>query len=577
MKFKTVQLFRPLPLLILVGLLVVPSSFAQQGRQPIAVEGGMVVSTQYLASEVGRDILLKGGNAIDAAVATAFALAVVHPAAGNIGGGGFLVYHGADGEITAFNFREKAPAAAHADMFLDENGNLDENKHHRELTSTGIPGTVAGLALAHERLGSMPWKELLEPAVRLARDGFPFNRGLMSAQRTIKRRADSDPIYIGTAAAYLKNGTDFHEPGELMILTDLSHSLERIRDHGADGFYKGETARLIADFMAENGGLITEEDLAGYAANEQAPVHGTYRGYDIYSMSPPSSGGIALVTMLNILEGYDLDAMGHNSAAYLHVLTESMRRAFADRAEYVGDPNFNPDMPVDWLISKEHALDLRSSIDMSRASESDSSAFNGQMPYESEETTHFSVVDTDGNTVSMTYTLEFGWGNMIVVEGAGFLLNNEMGDFNPVPGRTDRDGHIGTPPNLTAPGKNMLSSMTPTIVAKDGQPVMVIGSPGGRTIINTSLQVILNVIDHDMNIARAIEAPRIHHPWLPDYTYLERGYFSADTETLLKSMGHNIRYRGGQGSVMGIWIDWEEGLKYGAADSRSYNGRATGY
>ncbi len=577
MKFKSGRFFRPLLLLILVGLLVVPSSFAQQGRQPVAVEGGIVVSTQYLASEIGRDILKKGGNAVDAAVATAFALAVVHPSAGNIGGGGFLVYHGVDGETTAFNFREKAPAAAHADMFLDENGELDEDKHHRELTSTGIPGTVAGLALAHERLGSLPWDELLEPAVRLARDGFPFNRGLMNAQRSIKRAAASNQIYNSTAAAYLKNGTDFHEPGELMILTDLSHSLERIRDHGADGFYKGETARLMADFMAKNGGLITEEDLAGYKANEQAPIHGTYRGYDIYSMSPPSSGGIALVTMLNILEGFDLAAMGHNSAAYLHVLTESMRRAFADRAEYVGDPNFNPDMPVDWLISKGHAVDLRASIDMSRASESDSSRFNGEMAYESEETTHFSVADADGTTVSMTYTLENGWGNLIVVEGAGFLLNNEMGDFNPIPGRTDRTGNIGTAPNLTAPGKNMLSSMTPAIVAKDGLPVMAIGSPGGRTIINTSLQVILNVIDHDMNIARAIEAPRIHHQWLPDVTSFERGYFSADTEGLYKLMGHEIRYRGGQGSAMGIWIDWEEGLKYGAADSRSYNGRATGY
>jgi len=577
MKFKSGRFFLPVLSLVLVGLLAVPSSFAQQGRQPVAAEGGMVVSTQYLASEVGRDILQKGGNAIDAAVATAFALAVVHPSGGNIGGGGFLVYHGADGETTAFNFREKAPAAAHADMFLDEHGNLDEDKHHRELTSTGIPGTVAGLALAHERLGSMPWEELLEPAVRLARDGWPFNRGLMSAQRTIKRMAASDPIYSATAAGYLKNGTDFHEPGELMILTDLSHSLERIRDNGADGFYKGETARLIANFMAKNGGLITEADLAGYTANEQAPIHGTYRGYDIYSMSPPSSGGIALVTMLNILEGYDLGAMGHNSAAYLHLLTESMRRAFADRAEHVGDPNFNPDMPVDRLISKDHANDLRASINMDKASESDSSKFNGQIAFESEETTHTSVVDADGNTVSLTYTLENGWGNMIVVEGAGFLLNNEMGDFNPIPGRTDRAGHIGTPPNLTAPGKNMLSSMTPTIVAKDGRPVMAIGSPGGRTIINTSLQVILNVIDHDMNIARAIEAPRIHHQWLPDITSFERGYFSADTEALYKLLGHEIRHRGGQGSAMGIWIDWEEGLKYGAADSRSYNGRATGY
>ena len=572
---------RPILLVTLLSVTISVSlsapALAQQGRQPVPSENGMVVSTQYIASEVGRDILMKGGNAVDAAVATAFALAVVHPAAGNVGGGGFLVYHGVDGETTAFNFREKAPAAAHANMFLDEDGNLDENKHHRELTSSGVPGTVAGLALAHERLGSLPWADLVEPAVRLAEGGFPFTRNLTGFQERIKQMASENPIYKSTTRAFLKNGTELHKAGEPLIQKDLANTLKRIRDHGRDGFYKGETARLMAEFMAEWGGLITEEDMASYVAHEQKPIHGTYRGYDIYSMSPPSSGGIALVTMLNILEEYDLQVMGHNSALYLHVLTEAMRRAFADRAEYVGDPRFNPDMPVDWLISKDHAADLRSTIDLEKASESDENAFNGLQPYESEETTHFSVVDAAGNTVSLTYTLEFGYGNSIVVEGAGFLLNNEMGDFNPMPGVTDRDGHIGTKPNLVQPGKNMISSMTPAIVAKDGRPVMAIGSPGGRTIINTSVQVILNVIDPDMNIAQAIEAPRIHHQWLPDRTSFERGYFSLDTQRLYQSMGHEIYFRGGQGSAMGIWIDWESGLKYGSADSRSYNGRAVAY
>ena len=561
--------------LFVLALLVLPS-LGQQGRQPVPAKHGMVVSTQYLASEVGRDILAQGGNAIDAAVATAFALAVVHPAAGNIGGGGFIVYHGADGEVTTFNFREKAPAAATADMFLT-NGEIDSDKHHRLLTSTGVPGTVAGLALAHARLGKLPWAVLVQPAVRLAEEGFPFTWNIMGFQERIKDMAAGNSLYAGTANAYLKDGVSSHEPGELMVLKDLGASLARIRDYGRDGFYKGETARLTADFMAKNGGLITEQDLANYEAEERAAIHGTYRGYDIYSMPPPSSGGIAMVTMLNILEGYDLEEMGHNSAEYLHVLTEAMRRGFADRAQYVGDPNFNPDMPVKWLTSKKHADELRASIKPDVASPSDSSAFNGEMAYESEETTHFSVVDAAGNTVSMTYTLENSYGNSIVVPGAGYLLNNEMGDFNPKPGYTDRRGNIGTSPNIAAPNKRMLSSMTPAIVARDGKPIMPIGSPGGRTIINTSLQVILNVIDHGMNIAEAIEAARIHHQWLPDVTSMEGGYFSKDTLKLYHAMGHETSVRGGQGSAMGIWIDWESGIRYGAADSRSYMGRAVGY
>jgi gamma-glutamyltranspeptidase/glutathione hydrolase len=538
----------------------------------------MVVSTQYLASEVGRDILMQGGNAVDAAIATAFALAVVHPAAGNIGGGGFLVYHGADGEITAFNFREKAPLAATEDMMLDEDGNISSANRHYNLLSTGVPGTVAGLFEAHERLGSLPWALLVQPAVRLAEEGFPFTRNLSDFQQEVLNRAERDPIYESTKRAFLKPGGVPHAAGEPLVQSDLAETLKRIRDNGRDGFYKGETARLVADFMRQWGGLITEEDLAAYEADEQAPVHGTYRGYDVYSMSPPSSGGIAVITMLNILEAWDLGALGHNSAAYLHVLTEAMRRAYADRAQFVGDPRFNPDMPVDWLLSKEHAADLRASISMERASASDSSAFNGLEPYESEETTHFSVVDAEGNMVSVTYTLEFGYGNSIVVEGAGFLLNNEMGDFNPKPGYTDRDGNIGTAPNLVAPQKRMLSSMTPTILAQDGKPVLAIGSPGGRTIINTVLQVILNVVDHGMDVAEAVEAPRFHHQWLPDESRFEDGYFSQDTIDRYQAYGHPLgRFASSQGRAMGIWVDQETGLRYGAADSRSYMGRAVGY
>lgn len=538
----------------------------------------MVVSTQYLASEVGRDILRQGGNAVDAAIATGFALAVVHPAAGNIGGGGFLVYHGADGEVTTFNFREKAPMAATETMMLESDGSISYANRHQNLLSTGVPGTVAGLYKAHERLGSLPWAMLIQPAVRLAEEGFPFTRNLSGFQEDILDAAANDPIYESTKRAFLKPGGVPHQAGEPLVQSDLAETLKRIRDHGRDGFYAGETARLVADFMRQWGGLITEEDLAAYEAEEQAAVHGTYRGYDVYGMAPPSSGGIATITMLNILEAWDLAAMGHNSAAYLHVLTEAMRRAYADRAQFVGDPLFNADMPVDWLISKEHAADLRSSISMDRASESDSSAFNGLDPYESPETTHFSVVDAEGNMVSVTYTLEFSYGNSIVVEGAGFLLNNEMGDFNPKPGYTDRDGNIGTPPNLVAPQKRMLSSMTPTILARDGKPVLAIGSPGGRTIINTVLQVILNVVDHGMDVAEAVEAPRFHHQWLPDDVRFERGYFSADTIDRFKAYGHeNVRFVGSQGRAMGIWVDYNTGLRFGAADSRSYMGRAVGY
>jgi gamma-glutamyltranspeptidase/glutathione hydrolase len=334
----------------------------------------------------------------------------------------------------------------------------------------------------------------------------------------------------------------------------------------------------VADFMRRYGGLITEEDLASYEAVEQPAVKGSYRGYDIYSMAPPSSGGVALVQMLQVLEGYDLAEMGHNSARYLHVLTETMRRAYADRAQHLGDPAFNPDMPVAQLISKAYAEALRQSIDPARASVSDSSLFNAAyLSWESPETTHLSVVDTEGNAVSLTYTLEASYGSRIVVPGAGFLLNNEMGDFNAIPGRTTSSGLIGTPPNLVAPGKQMLSSMTPTIVARDGKPVLVLGSPGGRTIINTVLQAILNVVDHGMTVAEAIEAPRIHHQWLPDATRFEAFGFSPDTKRLYEAMGHTLSPQSTQGRAMGIFIDPSSGIRYGAADSRSFDGRAIGF
>jgi gamma-glutamyltranspeptidase/glutathione hydrolase len=382
-------------------------------------------------------------------------------------------------------------------------------------------------------------------------------------------------MYPSSQQKFFKADGSSYELGELWVQEDLAHTLELIQKNGRDGFYKGENAKRLADYMAANGGIITEEDLEIYQPVERAPVRGTYRGYEIVSMPPPSSGGVALIQMLNILEGYDLGAMGHNSSAYLHVLTESMRRAYADRAEHLGDPDFNEAMPIARLMDKDYAAKQRATIDMAKADISDPSKF--AEPYESEETTHFSVVDKDGNMVSMTYTLEYGYGSAMVVAGGGYLLNNEMGDFNAMPGVTNARGAIGTAPNLVAPQKRMLSSMTPTIVAKDGKPVFTAGSPGGKTIINTTMQLILNVIDHGMNIAESVEAGRIHHQWLPDVTSIEERAVSADSLKLYEALGHPVRVRGEQGAAMAVYHDREAGLFLGASDSRRGDGAAVGY
>ena len=576
-----------LSLTLSILFLVAPLA-AQSGRLPAPARHAMVTSSHYLASEVGDGILRRGGNAVDAAVATAFALAVALPSAGNVGGGGFLVYHGAGGEVTCFDFRERAPFAATETMYLGEDGEIRsaapeggsaEPANHEGLLAVGVPGTVAGLWLAHQRLGHLPWADLVQPAVKLAAEGIPAS---WRDQAFLRRVAQDREQWPSTARAFLKPGGELYEPGETWRQPDLARTLERIAKHGRDGFYKGETARLLADFMRENGGLITEEDLAQYQAHERAPIHGTYRGYDVYGMPPPSSGGTAVVQMLNVLEGFDLAAIGHGSALYVHLLAETMRRAFADRAEHLGDPEANPDMPIERLTSKAYAESLRRTIDLFKATPSDLETFArlgedvALMP-ESEETTHFSVVDPAGNAVSLTYTIEASYGSRIVASGTGFLLNNEMGDFNPIPGRTTDEGLIGTPPNLVAPGKRMLSSMSPTIVAKDGKPVLAIGSPGGRTIINTVLQVILNVVDHDMDVARAVEAGRVHHQWFPDVIRAEQGALSPDTLRLLEMRGHALEYRRYQGAANGIQLDAEAGLLYGAADSRSFDGRAVGH
>ncbi|MCA9734382.1 gamma-glutamyltransferase [candidate division KSB1 bacterium] len=559
-------------LILILFLVQNQTTLFAQGRRPVRAMHGMVVSTSKYASEIGMQVLKDGGNAIDAAVATAFALAVTWPSAGNLGGGGFLVYHSAEGAVTTFDFREKAPLTASERMFLNSVGKIKNESNHEGILAVGVPGTVAGLYATHKKYGHKNWKKLVEPAYKLAKEGIPLTWGLHDGFRYHKAEWLR---YPSSAKIFLKADSSLFEPGEKWVQRDLAATLKRIMKKGRNGFYKGKTAQLIIDFMQKNGGLITQKDLDSYQAIERKPVHGTFRGYDIYAMGPPSSGGVALVEMLNILEGYDLAAMGENSARYLHFLTEAMRRAFADRARYLGDPDFNTDMPIEKLISKEYAAHLRTTIAETKASISDSTAFNDV--YESPETTHFSVVDRFGNMVSLTYTLEYPYGSRMVVDGAGFLLNNEMGDFNPVPGYTDSQGHIGTAPNLIAPEKRMLSSMSPTIVAKNGKPFMAVGSPGGRTIINTVLQVILNVLELKMNIAEAVEAPRIHHQWLPDITRMEDWGFSPDTKDLYETYGHKTRVGWSQGATMGIVKNWENGLIYGAADSRSSDGAAAGY
>lgn len=546
--------------------------FSGGAKTPERAKHGMVVSSHFLASAVGVEVLKKGGNAVDAAVATGLALAVVHPAAGNIGGGGFMIVHTAKGEVAAFDFREKAPLAARETMYLDSNGNYIDDLDHEGYLSIGVPGTVAGFDLALKRFGTRSWKDLAAPAVELAQNGFPLSWDMADDFAGL---AKDFRKYPASSRVFLKKDSAFFGPGEVWKQPDLAQTLLRIQRNGRDGFYKGETARKIAEDMKKNGGLVSEADLGAYEAKERKPIHGTYRGYDVFSMCPPSSGGTALIEMLNILEAFDLKSYGHNSALYLHLLTEAMRRAYADRARHLGDPDFNPDLPVRKLTSKEYAAEIRRSISLNRKSVSDPVAFNDA--YESTETTHYSVVDAEGNAVVVTYTLEYGYGSRIVAAGLGFLYNNEMGDFNPLPGRTDTTGLIGTKPNRVAPGKRMLSSMTPTIVAKDGKPFVLIGSPGGRTIINTVLQVLLNVIDFKMNISRAVSASRMHHQWLPDVLRIEEYGTTLDSQRLLEMMGHRIRMAGQQGSAMGIMIDPATGLRMGAPDPRAPDGGAAGY
>ena len=524
----------------------------------------MVVSVSAPGSDVGVAILKQGGNAVDAAVATAFALAVTYPQAGNIGGGGFMtVYPGRGAEPVVIEYRETAPAAATPTMFRKGDG----AHGHRVV---GVPGTVRGLAAAHQRFGKLPWKAVVLPAVKLAEDGFPLDLHVASALNAVLR---AEPAFPELRRVFGKPGGGTWSAGDRLVQPDLARTLRGLADKGPDVFYTGPVAAQLVAEMKAGGGLITAADLAGYTVNVRAPIHGVYRGYDIYAPPPPSSGGTCLVEMLNILENFDLPKQERWSPRTLHLMIEAMRRAYCDRARYLGDPAFVK-TPAH-LTSKEYARTLARTIDPNKATRSEDLAKDIPLAAESENTTHFSVIDKDGMAVANTYTLEHAFGSRVVVKGAGFLLNNEMMDFNWRPGVTDRQGGIGTAPNQIAPGKRMLSSQTPTIVAKDGKVVLVTGSPGSRTIINTVLCVVVNVLDYGMDVQQAVDAPRLHHQWFPDIVNFEGDAAYASTRKQLQAMGHTLASKR-QGDAHSIWVDPRTGAYHGAADRRN-SGKAAGY
>ncbi len=531
----------------------------------------MVVSTSSFATDVGVEILKKGGNAVDAAVAVGFALAVTHPAAGNIGGGGFMVVHLAEeGREYTLDYREKAPAAASVNMYIGGDGKVIEGLSTNGYLASGTPGSVAGLYKAWRKFGSLPWAELVKPAVKLAGEGFEVSHAFAESLRHGAKRMAACPE---SKRIFLRDG-DYYREGEIFRQPDLARTLDLIREKGPDGFYKGITAGLIADDMKENGGLITREDLEAYEAKFRDPVRGSYRGYEVVSMGPPSSGGTILLEMLNIMEGFPPEDQGYNSSEFIHLKSEAMRLAFADRAEYLGDSDFFP-VPVEGLTSKEYASALGKKILRDRATPS-ASVYAGNPPgYESEETTHYSVVDKDGNGVAVTTTINWGYGSGVTIRGAGFLMNNEMDDFSSGKGIPNAFGLLQGEANEIQPGKRPLSAMTPTLVKKDGSLYLVLGSPGGPTIINTVFQVLMNVTDFGMDIQEAVDAPRIHHQWMPDKLFAEKDALVWDVAKALESKGHQIEYRGNIGDAHCIMVD-SSGIRLGAPDPRT-DSKAAGY
>ncbi len=538
-------------------------------QHPVLGSSGMVAAQNRQSAAVGAAVLADGGSAVDAAIATGFSLAVTLPRAGNLGGGGFMLIHDAEsGENSAIDYRERAPRAATRDMYLDENGDVDTNRSRFSHLSSGVPGTVSGFYFAHQRHGSLPWKRLLQPAIDQARNGIVVSYDLAEMLRTRQARLCNNSAACGY---YYKPGGLPYEVGEVLVQTDLANTLELIAEQGADGFYKGEVAAKIAAEMERGGGLVDAASLADYKPELRPALSGTYRGYDIVTMPPTSSGGVHILQMLNILEHFPLRELGASSAANVHLLAEVARLAYADRSKHLGDPDYF-EVPAEWLTSKKYAQQLAATIDPAKARSSDDVAPGVAPVFESEDTTHFSVMDADGNVVSNTYTMNFSFGSGIAVPGAGFLLNNEMDDFSAKPGVPNAFGLLGGEANAIEAGKRPLSSMSPTIVFAEGEAWFATGSPGGSRIITSVLQLIVNIIDHEMNFAEAAAAPRMHHQWFPDVLQLESG-FSPDTIRLLEERGHNVQSsRSSMGSTQ--TVGYRDGVFRGASDPRRPNAGA---
>jgi gamma-glutamyltranspeptidase/glutathione hydrolase len=549
---------------LVLATALLPIAPRAASREPVRAPHGMVASTSELASRVGADVMKRGGNAIDAAVAVGLALAVTWPSAGNLGGGGFMMIRTANGETEVIDYRERAPLAATREMYLDKDGTVIKGASTVGYKAAGVPGTIAGLSLALKRHGKLKWADVVEPARRLAADGFTLNyhtaRSLGLAEKLLSQFDDSKRIF-------LRDG-ELYKEGERFVQPELAATLERIKTQGPREFYEGKTAKMIVDDMKANGGLISDRDLKEYEPTIRKPLKGTYRGYEIVTMPPPSSGGVALLEMLNILERYSLTELTPGSSDAAHLIVEAQRRAFADRAEFLGDADFVK-VPVAGLISKKYAAELAKGIDPQRATPSDRIRAGKPSDYESTETTHFSVIDEEGNVVTNTYTLNGGYGCGATARGTGVLLNNEMDDFTSKPGVPNAYGLLQSENNSIAPRKRPLSAMTPTIVLKDGQFVLAIGSPGGPTIINTVLQVVVNVIDFGMNIQQAIDFPRVHHQWMPDRIQWEPYGLNRDTRAALEKRGQVFAEKPGYiGDAQGVMIEAKTGMRLGASDPR---------
>lgn len=538
---------------------------------PVRAQQGMVASVDAMATQVGVDILRQGGNAVDAAVAVGYALAVTHPQAGNLGGGGFMMLRTKEGKTVAIDFREMAPEQATRDMFLDGEGNPDAKKSLTSHLASGTPGTVGGFSLALEKYGTLPLNKVIQPAIKLAQDGFIINSALADDLKTYG--SEVLPNHANSKAIFWKDGEPLKQ-GEKLVQTNLANSLTLIAQNGPDAFYKGAIAEQIADEMHQNGGLLSKADLANYKAIERTPISGEYRGYEVFSMPPPSSGGIHIVQILNILENFDLHKYGFGSADAMQLMAEAEKQAYADRSEYLGDPDF---VKVPWqaLTNKAYAKSIAERIDLNKAKPSSEIKPGKLAPYESNQTTHFSVVDKDGNAVAVTYTLNTTFGTGIVAGNTGILMNNEMDDFSAKPGVPNVYGLVGGDANAVGPKKRPLSSMSPTIVVKDDKTWLVTGSPGGSRIITTVLQMVVNTVDFGMNVAEATNAPRFHHQWLPDELRVEKG-FSPDTLKLLEGKGQKVVLKEAMGSTQSIMVG-PDGTLYGASDPRSPDDLTAGY